>query len=101
MLVVVAGFIALGIVLKMCGYPDNPTVRWNPLALFLREQGVWLLLLPVAWVAVASYVQRLDRGLFCDRVAWIIGLCIAVLITGLFLYAAVFPYTRPLLFYFG
>src|SRR5687768_16684300 len=42
-LLVIGGFFALGAVLKMSGYPDALAVRWNPLAVFLREHGVWLL----------------------------------------------------------
>ena len=93
---VVVGFIALGAVLKMSGYPDTPAVRWNPLAVFLREHGVWLLLLPVLWVAFATSAQRRDRGFLSYRIACVIGLCIAAITIMVFLYAAVFPYTRPL-----
>jgi hypothetical protein len=94
-LLVILGFFALGAVLKMSGYPDQLGVRWNPLAVFLREHGAWLLLLPVLWVFFATLAQRVDRGFFSYRFACIIGLCIAGVIIALFLYAAVFPYTRP------
>ena len=92
---VILGFIVLGAVLKISGYPDTLAVRWNPLTVFLREHGVWLLLLPVLWVAFATAAQRLDRGFMSYRIACVVGLCIAAITIVLFLYAAVFPYTRP------
>jgi hypothetical protein len=98
-LMVIVGFFALGAVLKMSGYPDALAVRWNPLAVFLREHGVWLLLLPVVWVFFATSAQRIDRGLFSYRIACVIGLSIAGVTLALFLYASVFPFTRPLLFH--
>ena len=38
-ILLVGGFLALGMVLKVSGYPDSTEVRWNPLAVFLREHG--------------------------------------------------------------
>ena len=99
--VIVLGFLALGIVLKFCGYPDGFGVRWNPLAVFLRERGMWLLALPLLWTLFALKVREVDRGILSERVAFIFGLCAAGVITATFLYAAIFPYTRPLYFYFG
>ena len=95
-LLVIVGFFALGAVLKMSGYPDALAVRWNPLALFLREHGAWLLVLPALWVFYATSAQRIDRGFLSHHFACIVGLCIAGITILLFLYAAVFPYTRPL-----
>jgi hypothetical protein len=84
----------------MCGYPDNPTVRWGPLALFLREHGLWLLILSLCWLVFAlSEVRR--TGLPPRLVTISIGIgvpCVALL---LFIYAALFPYTRPIYIYIG
>ena len=98
--VIVLGFLALGIVLKFCGYPNSFGVRWNPLAVFLREHGIWLLAAPLFWTVFAVKARQLDRGIFSERVAFVSGVCLAGVITLTFLYAAVFPYTRPLYFYF-
>jgi uncharacterized membrane protein len=98
-LLVIVGFFALGVVLKMSGYPDTMlAVRWNPLAVFLREHGAWLLLVPVLWVFLATSAQRVDRGILSYRSACIIGLGLAGVTIGLFLYAAIFPFTRPLFY---
>jgi len=98
-LLLILGFFALGTVLKTSGYPDALAIHWNPLAVFLREHGFWLLLLPVLWGAFATTAQRLDRGFLSYHLAYIIGLCVAGVTIALFLYAAVFPYTRPLVFH--
>jgi hypothetical protein len=96
-LLVVIGFLALGVVLKIAGYPEDFTVRWGSLAVFLRERGAWLLLVPVVWVCFATGAQRLDRGMFSYRAAVIGGVCVAGVLIVLFLYAVIHPYSRPLL----
>lgn len=92
-MLIVAGFCALGIVLKISGYPAVEHVRWNPLAVALREHGMWLLLLPVLWVVFATMARRIDRGFFSDRSAYILGATLSCLIIGMFLYACVAPGT--------
>jgi hypothetical protein len=96
-LVIIVGFFALGAVLKLCGYPYVLGVRWNPLAVFLRERGLWLLFLPIFWVLFAVSAQRIDTGFLSYRFAWIIGISIAGIIIALFLDAAAFPYTVPII----
>src|SRR4051812_20600713 len=62
-LLVVVGYFALGIVLKMSGYPNNEGwVHWNPWAVLLREHGGWLICLPVLWVLYATAAEHRDRG---------------------------------------
>lgn len=94
--VIVLGFLALGSVLKFCGYPDSTGIRWNPLAVFLREHGIWLLAIPLFWVAFALKAQQVDRGILSEHRALILGVGLAGVITVVFLWAAIFPYTRPL-----
>lgn len=96
-MLVIVGFFALGLVLKVSGYPDLPEARWNPLAVFLREHGAWLLGLPVAWVLWANLAQRVDRGLLSQWLAYLIGVLLAGAIVGLFLMAMVRPFTLPLI----
>src|SRR5579859_6587850 len=85
---VITGFFALGIVLKMSGYPDAPALRWNPLAVFLREHGLWLLLAPALWVTFAIAAYRVDRGFLSYRIACVAGFSIAAVTTVLFIYSA-------------
>ncbi len=92
---VIVGFFALGAVLKMTGYPESGFVRWNPLAVFLREHGLWLLLLPVIWVVLATSAQRLNLRYLSDRVALVMGLAITGITIALFFYAAVFHLHHP------
>jgi hypothetical protein len=96
MVIVIVGFAALGIVLKGCGYPNGELmgVRWNPLAVFLREHVGWLLLLPVLWVFYASAAQSRDCGWLSYRIAFVVGLSIAACMLSAFLYASCHPFTR-------
>ena len=96
-LMVIIGFLALGIVLKLSGYPDLIGLHWNPLAVFLREHGFLLLLLSSVWTVYAVAVERVQRGWLLPQVAFSLGVGLALFFVPLFLYAAVFPYTRPLL----
>ena len=53
LLLTVLGYVALGIVLKMEGYPGNQFVRWTPIAVSLRQHGHWILFVPLLWTAYA------------------------------------------------
>lgn len=80
--------------MKLNGYPASPFDpywRWNPLAVFLRSYGAWLLVLPPLWVALATVSAARDRGVFSIRVATITGVAVAAVTILLFLYATVFP----------
>lgn len=95
---VVMGFLILPGIFKLWGYPVEPQFfgyRWNPLSLWLRQYGPWLLVLPAFWVAFVSVAQRRGRGFFSQRLALIIGVCLAALIILLFLYAATYPVYFP------
>jgi hypothetical protein len=95
-LVIVAGFVALGVVLKLSGYPEQFGIRWNPTAIILREHGAWLLVLPFFWVVYAVAAERVDRGILNATVAGAIGSLLIVIVLSLFLYAALCPFTRRL-----
>jgi len=89
------GFFALGGVLKLLGYPDdNPLVEWSPLAAFLRDRGLLLLLIPGLWVIYAAVADRSDRGIFSARAAFMSGIAISGIFIKIFLFAAVFPIRR-------
>jgi hypothetical protein len=96
-LLIIIGFFVLGAVLKFSGYPDEIDLRWNPLAVFLREYGFWLLGLPALWTCFALSAQGRDRGFFSYAVACVFGLAIAGVTIATFIWAAIFPYARPLL----
>ena len=102
MLGVILGFFGLGIVLKMAGYHSEHTedfgIRWNPVALMLRRHGLILLFVPVVWTVLAAVSQNRRRFIFTLDVWAILGIVFSITILGLFLYACVYPYTRPMLF---
>lgn len=96
-LFMVIGFCALGIVMKMNGYPDEFMIRWTPLARGLREYGVYVLVIPVTWIVYTIVAAQIERGLFSLDVAVAVGFLLAFLILFVFLYATFNSYTRPLL----
>ncbi|MEI6535766.1 MAG: hypothetical protein WCN98_10530 [Verrucomicrobiaceae bacterium] len=97
-LVVILGFVAVGVVLKASGYPDNPMwVRWNPTAVFLRHYGGWLLFVPIIWTYCAGATLRDDHSRFSYSTMVALGIAFAVVTMIAFIYAAAFPFTQPLL----
>ena len=98
LLVVILGFFALGIVLKVEGYPQDPPffaslsrVVWSPYALFLRHYGLAFLLVPVIWTVIASLSQ--SRRIVFSFTGWfIIGIVLSVTIISIFIYACTHRY---------
>jgi hypothetical protein len=93
--IVVIGFIALGIALKVQGYPQ-PHLHWNSVSVMLRQQGMMLLVIPVGCVALAllADLQPSRRRYINESVVWVFSLLVATVLLGIFFYAVVFA-TRP------
>jgi|GEM_PF-2470093 len=99
LLLTVLGYVGLGIVLKMNGYPDNSLVRWTPLAVNLRQYGHCSLIVPLLWAAYAVISSHIGRGLLSEDVALVVGILLVIAILQAFLLAIANPFTRPMLFY--
>ncbi|WP_437230451.1 hypothetical protein SH661x_001976 [Planctomicrobium sp. SH661] len=96
---VILGYFCLGAVMKVIGYPQEIAfARWNPLAIFLRQYGMALLLLPVSWVLISPVVENRRLMYFGQDVWLIIGVAICMLMICLFLPAIISPFTRPMLY---
>jgi hypothetical protein len=61
LLLMVLRYVALGIVMKVNGYPNENMIRWTPLALNLRQYGHWFLVLPLLWVICGVIAAQIDR----------------------------------------
>ena len=96
-LVVVIAFVAVGVVLKISGYPSSDFVRWNGVAVAFREHGPWLLLFPVGWGIYALVCEHYNRGLLSEAMAGTIGVLFLTIVVILFLYAICVPFTRSML----
>jgi hypothetical protein len=96
-LLTVLGYAALGIVMKMNGYPDqNPFIRFTPLAISLRQYGPWSLAIPLLW-AISTFIScYVKRRLLTVVLPWALTI-LGLLIPALFFYAAFNSHTRPLL----
>jgi len=78
-------FLALGsmgvtVLLKASGYPIGSMKDYPRLSLFLMQNSVWLLLVPILWSAYAYASQKLERGFFSSKVAIPFGVGLTVLI---------------------
>jgi hypothetical protein len=96
-LFIVAGFIALATVMKLNGYPQEIFIRWKPLALWLRQYGPYLLLVPLFWIILTFVCCLLNRESHTAEFAAPMGFFLAAVLLILFLAAAVDSYKRPLL----
>jgi hypothetical protein len=100
LLLIVLGYVMLGITMKVNGFPDNSMFRWSSMAVTLRAHGQWFLLMPVFWVLYAVTTSRINRGFFAEAVTLVIGFLFTLAtaaIFGLFLYATMNSHSRPLL----
>ncbi len=98
LLLVILGFFALGIVLKISGFPNDPpfpgglgVVVWSPVALLLRRYGLVLLFVPAIWTTFASLSQ--SRRIVFSFAVWLaIGIVLSIVIISLFIYACTHRY---------
>lgn len=82
--------------MQIAGYPSTDlAIDWNPLALVLRRHGLILLLAPALCTVFTALSQNRSRFLFSLEIWLILGIVISVTIISLFLYACIYPYTRP------
>jgi hypothetical protein len=101
-LLVVLGFFGLGIIMKISGYPNHDDlIQWNSLALLLRRNGFYLLILPLVWVSFTALSEYKGKFIYSYDVWCLIGILNAFLIISLFICACIFPYTRPIIIGFG
>jgi len=91
LLLIVLGYFALAIIFKMWGYPNVTWIRWNSLALFLRQWGLLLLLVPIVWTAYAVVCCRRERYPFDSRIAAISGVAAGVIFLAAFMYGCFHP----------
>lgn len=83
-------FLALGLMVLTILVKVSPVVaQVTPLAQFLTTQGLWLVLIPLFWMFLASLLARL--GPAGMRVAVAMGFGIAVLIGVVFTIAILHP----------
>jgi hypothetical protein len=78
-------FLALGsmgvtVLLKASGYPLGSMKDYPALSLFLMQNSVWLLLVPILWSVYAYASQKVQRGFVSSKFAIPIGIALTVLI---------------------
>ncbi|HEY5742663.1 MAG TPA: hypothetical protein VIS99_08980 [Terrimicrobiaceae bacterium] len=90
-------FLALGsmgvtVLLKASGYPIGSETDYPRLSLFLMQNSVWLLLVPILWSAYAFASQKVQRGFVSSRVAISLGIALTVFIFATYAFAIIGHY---------
>ncbi len=85
--VIVGGTLFVGIMVKLAGYKSGtmPDEFFKPLALFIRNFGFLLLLLPAAWAALTIYAVRLTTQHWVSTSMFALGF--AAVFFGIYHYA--------------
>ena len=78
------GILALNVLLKAGGYAPNVASKFPPLVVALGRHGVWMFVLPLAWVAFATLCERFGK----PAIARVTGTAIAAGLFILYTYAA-------------
>ncbi|GEM_PF-1728293 len=73
------GLMALTVLVNAGAVGSSPG---SSMALFLKQNGLWLLLVPLGWALYANLAARINKGLLLVSVAVAIG---CVLAGGIFL----------------
>ena len=82
---VIVGFFALGVVMKIAGYQsDGPNPRFDPAALFMRRHGLAFLGFPTLWTVFASTSMHREWVRFSVGFWMYIAAVFSFLITSLY-----------------
>jgi hypothetical protein len=87
-------FLALGsmgvtVLLKASGYPVGSMADYPRLSLFLMQNSVWLLLIPIFWSAYGYASLKLERGFVSSKFAVPVGIVLTALIFATYAFAIV------------
>ena len=87
-------FLALGsmgvtVLLKASGYPIGSMTDYPRLSLFLMQNSVWLLLIPIFWSAYGYASLKLERGVVSSKYAVPLGIGLTALIFVTYAFAIV------------
>jgi hypothetical protein len=87
-------FLALGsmgvtVLLKASGYPIGSLKDYPQLSLFLMQNSVWLLLIPIFWSAYAYASLKIERGFVASKFAIPVGIALTTFIFATYAFAIV------------
>jgi hypothetical protein len=87
--IIVIGLLALGIALKMHGYP-RPHLPLNPVAVALRQNWSLLLFAPLVCVVLGYWADHQPRRFFSENTVCFLAIATAAALLSLFFYGTVF-----------
>jgi hypothetical protein len=87
-------FLALGsmgvtVLLKASGYPIGSMTDYPRLSLFLMQNSVWLLLIPIFWSAYGYASLKIERGFVSSKFAIPVGIALTAFIFATYAFAIV------------
>ncbi len=83
---ILGGSMATAMLMKARGFPDSSQI-WHPFALFVREWGFLLILIPAAWVVASIWIENNSNMDFTKRWTFVTGLLLLVFLAFLMLAA--------------
>lgn len=85
-------FLSLGVVLMRILYRANGGATSSAYVEFWMRHGLWLFLVPPAWVVLALVAQRFNRAPLTPRVAQGMGVLLAVVFFAFFVTVTALQY---------
>ena len=77
------------VLLKASGYPIGSMKDYPQLSLFLMQNSVWLLLVPIFWSAYAYASLKIERGFLSSKIAIPFGVVLTAFIFATYAFAIV------------
>lgn len=90
-LAVIAGVLLTRAAFMVNGYPESD-LNWSNLALVIRNYGFLLILVPLLWIAVATYLETYGPGNWSVRWTVASGLSVFCMLVGLLLWSSLNTY---------
>lgn len=91
-LVVVIGVLTTCAMLKLYAYDPNTSIRWNPLAVSVRNFGYLLLMIPAIWTAACIVMERRESSHWNRTWSMVSGVLVTAVLAGLLWWTTATPY---------
>jgi hypothetical protein len=95
-LIIGLGFLGLGIVMKMLGWPGiDGGFRFSSLAIFLRIHSLGLMLIPIFWTVAALWIETKSADDLPRKIITFLGIASCVCLISAYMLAICAPGYMP------
>jgi hypothetical protein len=91
-LIVVIGVLTTCGILKLNAYDPNAQIRWNPVAVAVRNIGYLLVIIPPIWTAVCITLERRESNRWNRTWSIVSGVLVCAVLAGLLWWTTATPY---------